>query len=164
MQIESLQDMYIAELQELASVERQMIECLGQVAARASNPRLKSTLSKHCEQTKVQGQRLNTILHKHSANPAGHIDQTMQALIYETERMLPMLKDGELRDAGLIGSLQRLKHYEIAAYGTAAALARQLRLPNDEKMLRESLDEEKETDVSLTALAESEVNRDARAA
>jgi ferritin-like metal-binding protein YciE len=162
MQIESLRDMYIAELQELASVERQMVECLGQVAARASNPTLKNTLSNRREQTEVQGQRLNTILHKHSANPAGHIDQTMQALIYETERMLPMLKNGELRDAGLIGSLQRLKHYEIAAYGSA--LARQLRLPDDEKMLRETLDEEKETDASLTVLAESEVNHDARAA
>ncbi len=162
MQIESLQGLYIAELQELASVERQMIECLGQVAARASNPRLKNALSKHCKQTKVQGQRLNTILHKHSVNPAGHIDQTMQALIYETERTLPMLKSRELRDAGLIGSLQRLKHYEIAAYGTAAALARRLQLTSDEKMLRESLDEEKETDASLTVLAESEVNHHAR--
>ncbi len=110
----------------------------------------------------MQGQRLNTILHKHSVNPAGHIDQTMQALIYETERTLPMLKSRELRDAGLIGSLQRLKHYEIAAYGTAAALARRLQLTSDEKMLRESLDEEKETDTSLTVLAESEVNHHAR--
>src|SRR5262249_35563013 len=94
------------------------------------------------------------ILQEHRANPAGHIDQTMQALIYETERMLPMLKNRDLRDVGLVGSLQRLKHYEIAAYGTAAALARQLRLPNDEKMLRASLEEE-EADASLTLLAES---------
>jgi hypothetical protein len=71
-----------------------------------------------------------------SLNPADHIHQTMQALIYETERMLPMLKNVELRDAGLIGSLQRLKHYKIAAYSTAAAPARQLLLPDDEKILR----------------------------
>jgi Domain of unknown function (DUF892) len=107
----------------------------------------------------VQDQPLNTILHKHSDNPAGHIHQTMPALICETERVLPMLKSVELRDAGLIGSLQRLKHYKIAAYGTAAALPRQLQLPDDEKTLRASLDEEKETDASLTVFAESEVNR-----
>jgi len=164
MQIESLQDMYIAELQELASVERQMAECLARVGERASHPTLKNALLDYREETATQEKRLDTILQKHRANPAGHIDQTMQALIYETERMVPMLKSGELRDAGLIGSLQRLKHYEIAAYGTAAALARQLKLPDDEKILRACLDEEKEADASLTVLAESEVNRDAKAA
>jgi ferritin-like metal-binding protein YciE len=156
--------MYIAELQELASVERQMAECLTQVAARASHPTLKDALLDQRKETETHGKRLDLILQKHRANPAGHIDQTMQALIYETERMLPMLKSGELRDAGLIGSLQRLKHYEIAAYGTAAALARQLKMLDDEKILRTSLGEEKEADASLTVLAESEVNRDAKAA
>jgi ferritin-like metal-binding protein YciE len=47
-------------------------------------------------------------------------------MVHETDKMLPMLKGAELRDAGLIASIQRLKHYEIAAYGTAAALAAQL--------------------------------------
>jgi ferritin-like metal-binding protein YciE len=52
-------------------------------------------------------------------------------------------------------------HYEIAAYGTAAALAGELKLADDEKVLRESLEEEKEADASLTILAESEINPDA---
>ena len=60
----------------------------------------------------------------------------------------------DLRDAGLIASIQRLKHYEIAAYGTAAALAGQLELRDDQDVLLESLEEEKLTDVELTALAE----------
>jgi len=63
--------------------------------------------------------------------------------------------------AGLIASIQRLKHYEIAAYGTAAALAGQLELRDDQDVLLESLEEEKLTDVELTALAEREVNPDA---
>ena len=164
MEIRSLEDMYIAELQELASVERQMAECLAQVANRTSHPVLKSTLLDHRTETATQKERLESILQKHGANPEAHVDQTMQALIYETERMLPMLKGTGLRDAGLIASLQRLEHYEIAAYGTAAALANQLKLPDDEKILRESLEEEKNVDAALTVLAESEVNPDARAA
>jgi ferritin-like metal-binding protein YciE len=75
--------------------------------------------------------------------------------------MLPMLQGDDLRDAGLIASIQRLKHYEIAAYGTAAALAGQLELRDDQDILLESLEEEKLTDVELTALAEREVNPDA---
>ena len=71
-----------------------------------------------------------------------------------------MLNDNKLRDAGLIASAQKLEHYEIAAYGTAAALAGQLDLREDQQTLHESLEEEKEADALLTKLAKGEVNRD----
>jgi len=114
--------------------------------------------------TEIQKQRLSTILHKHGANPAAHTDQAMQALISETKKMLAMLTEDDLRDAGMIASVQKLEHYEIAAYGTAAALAGQLDLRDEQKMLHRSLDEEKQTDELLTQLAKREVNRDALAA
>jgi ferritin-like metal-binding protein YciE len=95
----------------------------------------------------------------------------MQALVNETEMMLGMLKGNDLRDAGLIASAQKLEHYEIAAYGneiaaygTVAALAGQLDLRDDQQMLHESLEEEKQADVRLTKLAKGEVNPDALAA
>jgi ferritin-like metal-binding protein YciE len=164
MKIESFKDMYIAELQELASVERQLAECLPQVAQAASHPALKKTLLDHREESETQKERLEMLLDHHGANPNAHVDQAMQALVYETEKMLPMLEGDDLRDAGLIASIQKLKHYEIASYGTAAALASQLELRNDEDALRESLKEEKQADIALTTLAEHEVNPDALAA
>jgi ferritin-like metal-binding protein YciE len=75
-----------------------------------------------------------------------------------------MLNGNELRDAGLIASAQKLEHYEIAAYGTVAALAGQLDLRNDQRMLHESLEEKKQADVRLTKLAKGEVNPEALAA
>ena len=84
----------------------------------------------------------------------------MQMLVVETAKMVSMLNDNKLRDAGLIASAQKLEHYEIAAYGTAAALAGQLDLREDQQMLHESLEEEKETDALLTKLAKGEVNQD----
>jgi ferritin-like metal-binding protein YciE len=93
-----------------------------------------------------------------------HTDQAMRALVKETKKMLTMLKGNELRDAGLIASAQKLEHYEIAAYGTCAALAGQLDLREDQKKLHKSLEEEKQTDILLTQLAKGEVNRDALAA
>lgn len=48
----------------------------------------------------------------------------------------------------------------IAAYGTAAALAGQLDLRDDQRMLYESLEEEKRADALLTTLAKGEVNQD----
>ena len=88
----------------------------------------------------------------------------MEALLNETEKMPSLLEDDNLRDAGLIASAQKLEHYEIAAYGTAAALASQLELRDDQCMLHDSLEEERKTDAALTKLAKGEVNQDAAAA
>ena len=88
----------------------------------------------------------------------------MQALIAETMKLLAMLKTDNLRDADLIASAQRIEHYEIAAYGTAAALAGQLNLRDEQKMLHLSLEEEKRADALLTQLAKREVNPAALAA
>jgi ferritin-like metal-binding protein YciE len=57
--------------------------------------------------------------------------------------------------------VQKLKHYEIAAYGTVAALAGELQFRDDEQILHESLEEQKQADVSLTMLAKQEVNPNA---
>ncbi|MBY5864824.1 ferritin-like domain-containing protein [Rhizobium leguminosarum] len=164
MQISSFKDMYLAELQELASVEGQLAESLLQMAEVASHSALKETLVHHREQTEIQKERLLSLLQKHRADPTAHTDQAMQALIHETEKMMTMLKGNNLRDAGLIASAQKLKHYEIAAYGTAAALAGQLDLRDDQQTLHRSLEEEKQTDVLLTQLAKSDINPDAVAA
>jgi ferritin-like metal-binding protein YciE len=164
MEIRNFSDMYIAELQELVSVESQLADALLRMAGAASHPALKRLLLHHRAETETQRERLVTILHKHGASPTAHTDQAMQALVTETKKMLTMLMDDDLRDAGLIASVQKLEHYEIAAYGTAAALAGQLDLRDEQKMLHLSLEEEKQIDARLTQLAKREVNPDAVAA
>jgi ferritin-like metal-binding protein YciE len=163
MQIKNFKDMYIAELQELVSVESQLDLALKRMADAASHPSLKRELSRHRAETKEQGKRLQSILQNHGAKLRAHTDQAMEALVNEAEKMLSLL-EGELRDAGLIASAQKLEHYEIAAYGTAAALAGQLDLRDDQRMLHDSLEEERKADAALTKLAKGEVNQDAAAA
>ncbi len=122
MEIKNFKDMYIAELQELCSVEKQLAELLAHISAGATHPGLKNVMSNHQREVMIQRSRLESILKKHSADPNAHTDQAMQGLLSETDKMLEMLKGNELRDAGLIASVQKLEHYQIAAYGTAAAL------------------------------------------
>jgi ferritin-like metal-binding protein YciE len=164
MEIGSFKDMFVAELQELTSVEGQLADALLRMAGAASHPALKRLLVHHRAETETQRERLMTILEKHGADPTAHVDQAMQALVTETMKMLAMLKTDDLRDAGLIASAQKIEHYEIAAYGTAAALAGQLDLRDEQKMLHLSLQEEKRVDILLTKLAKGEVNPDALAA
>lgn len=164
MQITSFRDMYLAELQELLDVEEQLMAVLPRMAEVASQPALKRALLQHEHETHAQKQRLQSILEKHGAKPDAHEDQAMQALVHETKKMMQMLKGNELRDAGLIASVQKLEHYEIAAYGTACALAGQLDLRDDQRTLHASLDEERAVDAALTELAKGKVNALALAA
>jgi ferritin-like metal-binding protein YciE len=164
MEISTFKDMYLAELQELVSVEEQLSEALLRMAAAASHPALKDALVDHHAETIAQKERLLAILRTHGVDPAAHVDQAMEALIRETRKMLGMLEGDDLRDAGLIASVQKLEHYEIAAYGSAAALAGQLELRDDQMLLHDSLLEEKEADALLTDIAKGEVNPDALAA
>lgn len=164
MEISTFKDMYLAELQELVSVEEQLAEALLRMAAAASHPALKDALVDHHAETIGQKERLLAILRTHGVEPGAHVDQAMEALIRETRKMLGMLEGDDLRDAGLIASVQKLEHYEIAAYGSAAALAGQLDLRDDQMLLHDSLLEEKEADALLTDIAKGEVNPDALAA
>jgi ferritin-like metal-binding protein YciE len=164
MEISNFRDMFLAELQELVSVEAQLADAFLRMAGAASHPVLKRVLVHHRAETETQRDRLVTILRKHGASPTAHTDQAMQALITETKKMLTILKIDDLRDAGLIASAQKIEHYQIAAYGTAAALAGQLGLRDEQKMLHLSLEEERRADILLTQVAKREVNPDAVAA
>ena len=164
MKIKKFNDMYLAELQELVSVEGQLAESLLSMAEVASLPALKSALVRHRHDTEMQKERLESILQKHGASPRQHVDQGMQALVHETGKMLTMVEGNDLRDAALVASAQRLKHYEIAAYGIAAAFAGQLGLRDDQRMLHDSLEEEKQADAMLNEFAKREVNPNALAA
>lgn len=69
----------------------------------------------------------------------------------------------EVRDAGMIAATQRVKHYEISGYGTARTYAQLLGRISWASLLQQTLDEEKETDRKLNALAER-INVEAKAA
>jgi len=161
MQFKNFKDMYIAELQELASMESQIDIALKRMADATSHQSLKRELLRHRTETKEQSKRLQSIMQNHGAKLRAHTDQAMEALVKEAEKMLSLLESDELRDAGLIASVQKLEHYEIAAYGAAAALASQLDLRDDQRMLHDSLEEERKADAALTKLAKEEVNQDA---
>ena len=56
-------------------------------------------------------------------------------------------------DLALIGAAQRVEHYEMAAYGTARAIAEQMDRSEVVKLLAQTLAEEEKADQLLTKLA-----------
>jgi ferritin-like metal-binding protein YciE len=163
MNVDNFRAMYIAELQELRSVEAQLVEALPKMADMANHPELKQAIQTHLEETRWQQSQLDEILRRYGVDPRKHVDQSMQAMLKEAEKWAGMVPDQDLRDAGLIASAQRVEHYEIAVYGSLATWAKQLGLDEDLPALLDILEEEKRTDESLSTLAKRVVNPDAAA-
>lgn len=83
----------------------------------------------------------------------------MEGLVEEGKEVIDSVVKGPVRDAALIGGAQKVEHYEIAAYGTICALAKQLGYDDALDLLKQTLQEEKATDEKLTMLAESGGNQ-----
>ena len=161
MNVDDFRKMYVAELQELRSVEDQLVEALPRMAALVEHPQLRRALEAHLSETKSQRDRLDRLLRAHDAGNREHEDGSMHAIIREAERWAKMVSDRDCRDAGIVASAQRVEHYEIAVYGTLATWAKQLGLREDERVLHDILQEEKRADEKLSQLAERDLNREA---
>ncbi len=158
MKLQSLSDLFVDELSDLHSAEKQLLKALPKMAKAATADELRHAFEGHHEQTKGHVERLESIFEKLDESPGGKKCRAMEGLIAEGEEFLHEDALDAVRDAGLIAIAQRVEHYEIAAYGTAATYARHLGDAKAEELLRKTLAEEAETDKKLTKLAESSIN------
>ena len=117
-------------------------------------------MQEHLEQTKGQIERLDRIFEILEKRSSGKTCEGMKGLIEEAQTQLEEIEKGPVLDAAIIGALQRVEHYEIAAYGTVATLAEAMGQEEVKELLGETLDEEKETDERLTQVAQT-VNSEA---
>jgi len=154
---EGLRDLYIDELKDLYNAENQLVKALPKMAKAASSDELKQGFEEHLEQTRGHVQRLEKIFKSLEESPKGKKCAGMEGLVKEGSEVMEEDFEGALMDAALIGAAQRVEHYEIAAYGTASEFAKLLGESEHATLLEDTLQEEKETDDKLTALAK-EIN------
>jgi ferritin-like metal-binding protein YciE len=164
MKLDSLQKLYIAELQDLFSAENQILKALPKMAKAASSPDLQAAFTEHLEQTKVQVERLERIFERIGRSPKGKKCKGMEGLIEEGKEILEEDGAEEVIDAALISAAQRVEHYEIAAYGCLRTYAQLLGYEDADRLLEQTLHEEEATDKALTALGEGGINQAAVAA
>jgi ferritin-like metal-binding protein YciE len=158
MELETLKDLYIHELKDLYSAERQLVKALPKMAKAATNKELAAGFQEHLEQTKEHADRLEQILSNHKETVRGPKCKGMEGVIAEGAEMIEEEADAEVKDAGLIAAAQRVEHYEMAGYGTARTYADILGDKEGANILQTTLEEEKATDQKLTKLAKSAVN------
>lgn len=162
---ESLEDLYTDELKDLWSANDQMARVLKKIAPKASDGTLKEMLTKsqegiakHTDVVKeliaAQGEKVSK---EHCKGMEGLVEEATKHVLEEGPPKGPLL------DVQIIAQYQRMTHYGIAGFGTAAAFAKALGLKDDNKKLREATKEIYGGDEYMTKLAETSVNLKAEA-
>jgi ferritin-like metal-binding protein YciE len=157
--IASFNELLVAQMRDLYDAEKRLTKAIPKLGKAATNDELRSALENHLEETEGQVTRLEQAFEHLGETPKAKPCAGMRGIIEEgDEHVKEDYDDDALRDAVIIGSAQRVEHYEIAAYGTAIAHARLLGQDEVARLLEESLEEEKAADQKLSEIAEEAVN------
>jgi ferritin-like metal-binding protein YciE len=148
-----LKHLYVEELKDLFSAENQLLKALPKMAKASTSEDLRAGFEGHLEQTKEHVARLEKIFKDLGETAGGKKCKGMAGLIEEGAEMIAENPAPEELDAGLISAAQRVEHYEMAGYGCVSAYAKLLGEDRALSLLRQTLEEEKETDKKLTQLS-----------
>jgi ferritin-like metal-binding protein YciE len=160
MAVNSLQELYIEQLQDLFSAEQQIIKALPKMIEAAQSEELHDTLTEHLEVTKQQADRVEKICGELGVDAEGEKCKGMEGVLKEGSDLVKKVENESVRDAAIIAAAQRVEHYEMAGYGTARTYATLLGYDEAASTLEQTLEEEKEADETLSGLAEK-LNSDA---
>jgi len=133
MKMKNLHDLFVAELRDLYSAEKQLLKALPKMAKAATSDELREGFEQHLEQTEVQAQRLEQIFEELGVSPRGKKCVAMEGLIEEGKEQMQEDMEESVLDAALIAAAQKVEHYEIAGYGTACTFARTLGLEKEKR-------------------------------
>jgi ferritin-like metal-binding protein YciE len=161
MELNTLRDLYIDELKDLWSAEKQLVKALPKMAKAANDPELSKAFMTHLRQTEQQVKRLEQVFEDLGESPRGKKCVGMEGLIEEGQELIKERPDPDVLDAGLISKAQHIEHYEIAGYGTVRTYAQLLGADRQAQLLQQTLDEEGQTNKLLTQLAEGSINIEA---
>jgi ferritin-like metal-binding protein YciE len=151
---ESLADIFEDTLKDIYWAEKHLTKALTKMSKAAYNEELKDAFETHMEQTEMQIGKLEKCFDLLGKKAVAKKCEAMEGLIKEGEEQIEEHEEGHARDAALIGAAQKVEHYEISAYGTLRTMANVLGMSQCAEILEEIKDEEAETDVKLTELAE----------
>lgn len=159
--INSLDSLFEDELKDIYDAEKQITKALPKMIKKAGAEELRSAFEEHLQQTEQQIERLEQVFELLELPARGKKCIGMQNLIKEGQEMMAEADDEDTRDALMVAAAQKVEHYEIASYGTLRVWANLLGHTEAAGLFEQTLDEEKETDQRLTAIAESFVNQEA---
>jgi ferritin-like metal-binding protein YciE len=153
-----VRELLTEEIKDAYSAEKQALRCMQKALKMASAPVLREGIQLHIEQTQVQIERVEQVMEKLAVKPGRKVCEAMRGLVEEAQHEISE-QDGKgpILDLVIVASMQRIEHYEIAAYGTDIALAKALGEEEVVDLLTLTLEEEQGTDRKLTEVTEQDI-------
>jgi ferritin-like metal-binding protein YciE len=153
-----VRELLTEEIKDAYSAERQALRCMQKALKMASASALREGIQLHIEQTQVQIERVEQVMEKLEVKPGRKVCEAMRGLVEEAQHEISELDGkGPILDLVIVAGMQRIEHYEIAAYGTDIALAKALGEKEVVDLLTLTLEEEKDTDRKLTEVTEQDI-------
>lgn len=160
MQSSQLMQLFEDQLKDIYWAEKALMKALPKMIENARSEELIDALSLHLDETKGQVERLRKVFESIEKAPVAKKCDAMEGLISEAESIMESSEKGAMCDAGIILAGQKIEHYEIASYGTLCAYAKILGHTAAADLLHQTLEEEKEADLTLSEIA-SDINVEA---
>ena len=157
-----VRELLIEELKDAFSAEKQALRCMQKAVKMASAPALREGIHLHIEQTQVQIERVEQAMEQLEARPGRKVCEAMRGLVEEAQHEIEQQDEkGPILDLVIVAGMQRIEHYEIAAYGSLCSWAEQMGHNDALQLLQQTLEEEKAADEKLTEVAVTAVNLEA---
>ena len=165
MALGTLKDLYIDQLQDIYSANKQSLAATRKLVDAASHQDLKAALQRGVEGIERGRDMVGAIVKRHDEDPTDEFCKGMEGLVKEVHAHVldADFSDNDVRDAMIITQYQRMTHYGLAGYGCVVAFAKRLGLPDDAEELQTCLDNTYDGDRTMTRLAEGGINAAARA-
>lgn len=159
----TLHDLFVHELSDIYSAEKQLTKALPKMARSATDPDLIAAFESHLTETQGQVECIDQLVEAAGLKLKRIKCMAMEGLVEEGKEVIEEIEKGPVLDAALIGAAQKVEHYEIASYGTILTFAKQLGLTPVLEPLKATMAEEKGADEKLSALAQR-INAEAKGA
>ncbi len=162
MTLNTLQDVYQDQLQDLHSACAQSLDVTTELGRAATNKELSEALIAGTKGISEGLDGLKSICAKHDIDPTGTHCKGMEGLVKEARAhaLQEDFGDDDVRDAVIITQYQRMVHYALAGYGSLLAFANRLELTDDAAVLEKQLDDTYDGDRHMTQIAtEGGVNK-----
>jgi len=154
-----LRDFFVDELKDIYYAEKHIAKTLPRMKKAATSTELQQAFEDHRTMTLEQIARLEQVFEMLGEKAKGKKCEAIEGITKEGEGIIEETEKGTAtRDVGLILAAQKVEHYEISTYGGLAQLARTIGEEEVAALLAQTLEEEKQTDLLLTGIAENNVN------
>jgi ferritin-like metal-binding protein YciE len=152
--IRDLESLYVRHLRMLLSAEELIAIKTPFLADNTTDVELRKSFQQYAMRSREQSTLIRALLERANADSDPLKCRVVYALFEEAEEFVNDALHDAVRNVIVISAAQRIKHYEIAVYGTTTEFARVLGRDEDARQLEQITEEERAEDKQLSNIAE----------